>query len=275
MNAKLLDHGANPADRKAAVQAGLRRFHHRWLSRGLPDKLGVYFHPLEADDVPAFEAAIGRIRAEGYRIAETPDDFLAAPDPVAWLSFDDNFRSWHDARPLFDRLGVRCTFYTSTAVFRDQARDADLAAFFDIIEHRGERVTLTTGELKALHADGHTIGSHTHTHPVLSALPVSHALDEIRRSKEVLEALLGEPVPHFAYPYGMRRYFDDALIGPCRELGITTVARAIPAMLHAPQGPVELHRSGWRFDRSVDGNLADFAVDGRVFERLTGRSALG
>lgn len=262
-------------DRKARVQQGLRRFHHRWFRRELPDKLGVYFHPLEADDVPAFEAAVGRIRAEGYRIAETPDAFLSATDPVAWLSFDDNFKSWYDARPLFDRLGVRCTFYTNTGVFRDRASEAQVAAFFDAIDHPGERVTMTTGELQALHADGHTIGSHTHTHPVLSAISVPEAVEEVRRSKACLESLIGEPVPHFAYPYGMRRYFDDALVQPCLDLGITTIARAIPAMLYAPQGPVELHRSGWRFDRSVEGNLRDFATDGRVFERLTGRSALG
>ena len=262
-------------DLRTTVQARLRRAHHRFLSRGLPDKLGVYFHPLEADDADAFAAAVGRIRAEGYRIAETPDDFLAATEPVAWLSFDDNFKSWYDARPLFDRLGVRCTFYTNTGVFRDRATLDQVSDFFDTIAHDGERVTLTTGELQALAADGHTIGSHTHSHPVLSALPTAEAVEEIRRSKACLESLLGRPVPHFAYPYGMRRYFDDALIPPCLDLGITTVARAIPAMLHAPQGPVELHRSGWRFDRSVDGNLADFAVDGRVFERLTGRSALG
>lgn len=261
--------------RREAVQQGIRRFHHRWLRRGLPQRLGVYFHPLEPDDYPAFEAAVARLRAEGYRIVETPDDFLAARDRVAWLSFDDNFRSWYAARPLFDRLGVRCTFYTNTGVFRDRASEDEVAAFFETIEHAGEPVTLTTGELQALAADGHTIGAHTHTHPVLSALAHDEAVREIRRSKDCLEGLLQVPVAHFAYPYGMRRYFSDALLAPCREMGFRTVARAIPAMLHAPQGPFELHRSGWRFNRSVDANLQDFAVDGRLFERLTGRSAIG
>ena len=261
--------------RRLVVQRGIRWVHHRWLRGDLPQRLGVYFHPLEPDAHPAFEAAVARLRAEGYRIAETPEAFLAAPDRVAWLSFDDNFRSWYAARPLFDRLGVRCTFYTTTGVFRDRASDDDIAAFFETIEHTGEPVTLTTGELQALAADGHTIGAHTHTHPVLSALPHDEAVEEIRRSKACLEGLLGAPVRHFAYPYGMRRYFDDALLAPCRAMGFETVARAIPALQHAPQGPFELHRSGWRFDRSVDANLADFTVDGRLFEKLTGRSAIG
>lgn len=261
--------------RREAVQKRIRQFHHRWLRRDLPRRLGVYFHPLEPEHYPAFEAAIARVRAEGYRIAETPDAFLAAAEPVVWLSFDDNFRSWYAARALFDRLGVRCTFYTNTGVFRDRASDDAIASFFETIEHTGEPVTLTTGELQALAADGHTIGAHTHTHPVLSALSHDAAVAEIRRSKECLECLTQAPVEHFAYPYGMRRYFSDALVEPCLAMGLRTVARAIPAMQHAEQGPVELHRSGWRFNRSVDANLADFAVDGRLFERLTGRSAIG
>lgn len=257
------------------LQRGIRRFHHRWFRRDLPQRLGVYFHPLEPADHAAFEAAVTAIRREGYRIVETPEAFLAATDRVAWLSFDDNFRSWYTARALFDRLDVRCTFYTTTGVFRDHASDDEIADFFDTIEHDGEHVSLTTGELQALADDGHVIGAHTHTHPVLSAVPHEVAVEEIRRSKACLDSLLPSPVLHFAYPYGMRRYFSDALLPACRGLGFTTVARAIPAMQFAAQGPFELHRSGWRFTRSVDANLADFAVDGRVFERLTGRSAVG
>lgn len=260
---------------RETIQQGIRRFHHRWLRRDLPQRLGVYFHPLEPDDHAAFEAAVGAIRSRGYRIAETPEAFLAATDRVAWLSFDDNFRSWYAARGLFDRLDVRCTFYTTTGVFRDHASDAEMAAFFETIEHDGERVSMTTGELQALASDGHVIGAHTQTHPVLSALRHDEAVEEIRRSKVCLDSLLPAPVVHFAYPYGLRRYFSDALLPACRDLGFTTVARATPAMQFAPQGPFELHRSGWRFTRSVEANLADFAVDGRVFERLTGRSAVG
>lgn len=260
---------------KAALQRGVQRFHHRVMDRGVPQTLALYVHALDAWHWPAFEQAVRYFQAEGYRVATDPDDFLARQDEaVLWLSFDDNFRSWHAARPLFDRLGVRCTFYTNTACFRDVASREACLRYLDTVGHTGDPFTLTRAELVALHADGHVIGAHTHTHPVLSGVPPMRARAEIRKNKRDLEALVGAPVEHFAYPYGLRRYFDDRLIAYCQSIGLRTVARAIPATQHAPQGPVELHRHAWRFDRSFEENLRDVSVEGRYFESLTGRSAV-
>ncbi len=47
-----------------------------------------------------------------------------------------------------------------------------------------------------------TIGCHTLSHPFLSNLPYSEQLFEIFEAKKWLEELLGNPVNHFAYPYG-------------------------------------------------------------------------
>jgi peptidoglycan/xylan/chitin deacetylase (PgdA/CDA1 family) len=59
------------------------------------------------------------------------------------------------------------------------------------------------GELRRL-ADGPWIdvGSHTRTHPILSALPQHEQWQEIEGSREKLESLLGRPVTCFSYPNG-------------------------------------------------------------------------
>lgn len=261
---------------KNAVQRSVQRFHHHVMDRGLPQTVALYVHALDAEHHGAFAEAVRHFQASGYHVATDPDDFLERQhERVLWLSFDDNFRSWYEARGLFDALGVRCTFYVNSGVFRDVASPAVCDAFLDTVGHRRGPHTLTTDELRALHADGHTIGAHTHTHPVLSGIPSPRARAEIRTGKRDLEHLLGAPVEHFAYPFGLRRYFDDRLIGYCQSLGLRTVARAIPALQHVPQDPFDLHRHAWRFERTFDENLADLSVDGRVFERLTGRSAVG
>jgi hypothetical protein len=36
-----------------------------------------------------------------------------------------------------------------------------------------------------------------------------------------------------------------------------------------------LHRHGWRSERSLYQNVRDLCADGRAFERVTGRSAIG
>ncbi|MBL0611592.1 polysaccharide deacetylase family protein [Aeromonas jandaei] len=65
-------------------------------------------------------------------------------------------------------------------------------------------VPLMNGEqIKALAASGHVeIGGHTLTHPRLSKLPTEQQAHEIQENKRQLEALLGQPLLSFAYPYG-------------------------------------------------------------------------
>ncbi|PTT47391.1 polysaccharide deacetylase family protein [Aeromonas sp. HMWF016] len=65
-------------------------------------------------------------------------------------------------------------------------------------------VSLMNGEqIKALAASGHVeIGGHTLTHPRLSKLSPEQQAHEIQENKRQLEALLGQPLFSFAYPYG-------------------------------------------------------------------------
>ena len=51
-------------------------------------------------------------------------------------------------------------------------------------------------------AAGQEIGSHTLTHPHLTALTLAQARTEIFDSKKQLEDRFGVPIRHFCYPYG-------------------------------------------------------------------------
>ncbi len=262
---------------KSMAQGAVAGLHRKGLRKGLPPRIAIYFHELEAPQRDGFRDAIRALRQRGYRTVG-PDDYIAGRhgEKLLFVSFDDNFRSWHESRRLLDETDVRATFYVNTLPFRDRCLEPDLTAFFERIRFGGERVTLTTEEVRDLARDGHTIGCHGHSHHLLSALPCDAWDFEIRQSKLALEALIGQPVTHFAYPYGMRRCFSPALYDYCVEIGFRSVAAAIPAMLHAaPDARPMLHRSGWRFDATVQRNLLDLEVDGQLFERLTGRSAIG
>ena len=66
------------------------------------------------------------------------------------------------------------------------------------------RRALTSNELMQLIEGGLIdIGSHTITHPVLSALPVEEQRQEISMSRKQLEEILNRPVLGFAYPNGI------------------------------------------------------------------------
>jgi len=62
--------------------------------------------------------------------------------------------------------------------------------------------TLDWPELQAMRRGGITIGSHTKSHVSLPAESPDVVADELHGSRTVLEAQLGEPIAHFAYPGG-------------------------------------------------------------------------
>lgn len=259
---------------KRFIQRQIRSVHETLFSRDLPDAVAVYMHALERRHHGSFEAFVAGFRERGYRFCG-PDEFVSGSGLRVYLSFDDNYRSWYEALELLASLGVAATFYVNTQPLRDVADGALVEAYFDRVDHHGDRVALSSEELEAIHAAGHTIGNHTHSHAVLTGLDHGQAVEEIERCTQALAALLDERAVHFSFPFGMRRHFDDALFRYARDAGFETVASAIPGLQFAPPEPGWIHRTLWDLDAAFEVNLATLRIDGRLFERLTGRSAVG
>lgn len=80
---------------------------------------------------------------------------------------------------------------------------------------------MSSGQVRALRGAGMQIGAHTVSHPILAKLDERQAADEIGRSRDVLQALLGEKVGLFAYPNGKpgTDYLPDVHPALVRELG--------------------------------------------------------
>jgi peptidoglycan/xylan/chitin deacetylase (PgdA/CDA1 family) len=245
------------------------------LHGALPEQIAVYFHSLETSNWEAFSLLVQLLcQDQGYQVAD-PLGFIApSQQRRLFISFDDNYRSWYDARRLFDRLNIRVTFYVNTLPFGLVKGSWEMEDYYRRLRHAGSRLPLTREQVRELHAEGHTIGAHTHSHPVLTALPEAQALQDVARGKEILEETLGTPIRHFSYPYGMRRHFNESLRRKCLAGGFSTIANAIPAMLHATQRREGIQRSFWRLERPMEYNLTNLRIDGRYWERVTGRSAV-
>lgn len=80
---------------------------------------------------------------------------------------------------------------------------------------------MTSDQVRALRRAGMQIGAHTVNHPILATLGPQEAADEISRSRDVLQTVLGERVGLFAYPNGKpgTDYLPDVHPGIVRELG--------------------------------------------------------
>jgi peptidoglycan/xylan/chitin deacetylase (PgdA/CDA1 family) len=61
---------------------------------------------------------------------------------------------------------------------------------------------LSWPQIREMRSAGIFFGSHTLSHPVLSMLDAEDVERELRESKSILEARLGEPVLDFAFPFG-------------------------------------------------------------------------
>lgn len=260
---------------KKTIQHAVRRVHRLGARKPLGDRIAIYFHALERRDHDQFCRVIESLRARGYTTVGSPDEYVSSRGRTAWISFDDNYRSWFEALPLLERLEVTATFYINTVPMRDAASPAEIDAFFDHINHHGDRTPLSSDETRAIAEAGHVVGAHTHSHHNLAAVPSSIALDDLKLNLAIISATVGETPRHFAIPFGMRRFFSSDLLHPIKALGFETISYAIPAMQHAPIVPTSLHRAPWHFHRSIDENWLDLEVDGRIFERITGRSAVG
>lgn len=262
---------------KAQVLNFIRQGHIRFASRDLPTQLAIYFHELDGHQIPAFRETLTYFSDQGYRFA-SPQEFVSSgmEEKLLFVSFDDNFKGWHEALGTMQTCDATATFYVNSGVFRDAASAQAISGFFDRIRYFGDRQTLSRDELCEISAQGHTIGCHTHTHPMLSLLPQTAWDDEILASKQALEDILGRAVDDFSFPFGMRRHFSPALRKYCSDIGFKTIATGISGQQHMTRiDPLEIHRSGWKFDLTLADNIANLKVDSRLYARLSGRSAVG
>jgi len=90
------------------------------------------------------------------------------------------------------------------------------ATFFLIGQYAAQQPELA----RRIHAAGHLIGNHTWTHPDLAITSKAQTRNELTRTNDELERILGAPVKYFRPPFGSRR---PATLRIARELGLTPV----------------------------------------------------
>jgi len=86
------------------------------------------------------------------------------------------------------------------------------------------------------------IGSHTITHPVLSAQPPDIQLREIIHSKKYLEECIGRPVISFSYPYGGADAVGEDTIRLVHEVGYKMACASFAALVTPRSDPYWLPR---------------------------------
>lgn len=123
----------------------------------------------------------------------------ALPAKPVLLTFDDGTRpQWTVAGPILAKEGFIATFFPMTVVLNKDGwlRDSDL---------------------RAMHAAGMTIGSHTWDHQDVREYTKKDWKVQLGGSLHTLSSVIGAPVTTFAYPYGA---WNDKALAPVAAHGV-------------------------------------------------------
>lgn len=114
------------------------------------------------------------------------------------LSFDDYSDSWVRHLPLFERLGIRTTFFVTGEFMRDE-REAE-------------------ARLCPLLQAGHALGAHTFSHRRATEAWADEGQNwleqDVLEQARILSKLSGKSVASFAYPNGDHDDTTDRILGP-------------------------------------------------------------
>lgn len=148
--------------------------------------------------VPTPELAdhLAALREDGYELLGLTDALAAAVQGrrVAALTFDDGYRDFVDnALPVLVDAGAGATLYVPTD---------HLGGTSSWLPAPADRLPLLDAADLVELPPSIEVGSHGAVHVPLDVLDRATAVEQVRRSRQVLEDRLGRPVPSFCYPHG-------------------------------------------------------------------------
>lgn len=150
--------------------------------------------------------------------------------PLLILRLQDQEQRWLAADPAQKRIAYQqaCQrLRTAAPAVRAQALgDLQQEYRLDFRAISLEQMLTQTMLRELAASDLVELGAHTVSHPALSALPLAEARTEISASQQTLETQYGQPVRHFAYPYGDRAAVNPAVQALAQECGFASATLA-------------------------------------------------
>lgn len=187
-------------------------------------------------DTADFDAQMRLLSEQGLAISiEQLTAFVAGraelPSGACLVTIDDGMLSTlTEALPVLQRWQVPAVAYVSSSL---------IGRSFEGLPER----YLTSDELRGL-ADTNlvSVGSHAHSHRSLGLLPLDQAREELIRSREQLQQMIGREVASFAYPFGTRTDFNDQTDRLAFEAGYSVVFNSMHGAIRQGMHGISLPR---------------------------------
>jgi peptidoglycan/xylan/chitin deacetylase (PgdA/CDA1 family) len=102
---------------------------------------------------------------------------------------------------------------------------------------------MTWDQVRQVRRHGHTVGSHTVTHPNMAYVSAEEACNEFVQSKLTLEQILREPVIHFSYPSPiLQPHYSKETKRACAQAGYKTAMTCTSGGAKAGYDPMAIPR---------------------------------
>ena len=158
------------------------------------------------------------------------------PRGLAAMTFDDGFSGvLEHALPVIRRYALPVTVFLVAQTLTDEG----LSAHWVRTPPPWSIATLTRDQVQEMQALGVDFQSHSWAHLDLPTLGYDGCVDDLRRSRDLLEDLLGRSVTHLAYPRGLH---DEQVRRAAEKAGYSH-AYSLPEASERP-GPYAVPRVG-------------------------------
>ena len=196
-------------------------YHKIGFPKLLAARKGLYISPR------LFERQMAELKAAGFTSRGLEPE-AAAANSVS-ITFDDGYQSTFETSwELLAKTGFKAIqFISSSHLGKRSSWDPCAELLMDKVQVR-----------EWLQA-GHSIGSHSATHPKLSQLTREKAWEEIFGSRKALEDEFGIEIRHFCYPFGD---WNERLAALVEEAGYLTASTSDSGTNLASSNPFALKR---------------------------------
>jgi peptidoglycan/xylan/chitin deacetylase (PgdA/CDA1 family) len=180
-----------------------------------------------------------------YAFLTSKRDRWTEPDGPVWALSSTQHRL-----QAFDRVTEYCSKLSGTP--QDQFVESLQRQLETEPPRPLQRLMMTWDEVRGLARSGHTVGSHTMTHPNMAYLAENDARTELVESKRRLAQELAAPIVHFSYPCpALQPHWVDRTVNASRQIGYQTAVTTNRGMVTRQDDPLCLRRV--RPTKTVDG----------------------
>lgn len=166
-------------------------------------------------DPADFEQQMQYLANHGYTAVSLSELFDARegtgrlPEKPVIITFDDGYAdNYLTALPILEKYRMKSTVFIITSQV-------------------GQPEYLTWEQIRDMQARATEIASHTHSHMALNQIDQAMVAQELRRSKQLLEEQLQQPVEFLAYPFGQ---YNQHTLAAAQQAGYRGACTGLPGL---------------------------------------------